>query len=121
MDEQKQPPMNAPDGKLAAQLKGVTREINEATKSRMLAPRYHNEGVPRFVELTDKLYDAAIEAGKRQVVRAENLLKQIEGEAEEARARAKARWDELQQLERNLEDMSSELLQSFARYNGSNK
>src|SRR5262245_3576477 len=117
MEEQKQP-MNAPDGKLAAQLKGVTREINEATKQRMLAPRHHNEGVPRFVDLTDKVWDAAIEAAKRQVLRAEKMLKQIEAESEEARARAKARWEEQQKLERDLEDMSSELLQTFNRYNG---
>jgi predicted ATPase len=81
-------------------------------------PRHHNEGVPRFVELTDKLYDAAIEAARRQVTRAEGLLHQIEAEAEETRSKAKNRWIEIQELERNLEDMSAELLQSFARYNG---
>jgi hypothetical protein len=107
--------------RIEAVLKGVARDLNSKAPTRPEPPRnplHHNQGVPRFVELTDKLYDAAIEAGKRQVTRAENLLKQIEAEAEEARARAKARWDDLQKLERDLEDMSSDLLQSFQRYNG---
>jgi len=116
MDEQKQ----ATDtNRIEAALKGVARDLNSKPPTRPAPPaRHHNEGPPRFVELTDKLFDAAIEAGKQQVTRAQNLLKQIEGEAEEARARAKARWDDLQKLERDLEDMSSELLQSFSRYNG---
>lgn len=105
------------DEQLANQLNSVTKDINNATP-RAQHPRHHNEGVPHFVELTDKLYDAAVEAARRQVTRAESLLAQIEAEAEETRAKAKRRWLEIQELERNLEDMSAELLQSFARYNG---
>jgi dsDNA-specific endonuclease/ATPase MutS2 len=116
-DTMAQAPNDADQGRIEAALKGVARDLN----ARQAPPRHHNEGVPRFVELTDKLYDAAVEAGKRQVVRAENLLKQIEAEAEEQRAKAKGRWEELQKLERDLEDMSGELLQSFARFNGSQK
>jgi chromosome segregation ATPase len=104
----------ASDGSLAAQLKGTTRELNAASP-----PRHHNEGLPRFVDLADKLYDAAIESAKRQVNRAENLLKQIEQEADDTRQRVRAKWHEIQELERNLEDMSSELLQTFGRHNGS--
>ncbi len=124
MDEQQRVPMkqvlaNADTAhdisRVEAALKGVTRDLNSKAPK---PPLHHNQGVPRFVELTDKLYDAAVEAARRQVVRAENLLKEIEAEAEAQRARAKARWDDLQKLERDLEDMSSELLQSFARYNG---
>lgn len=102
--------------RVEAALKGVTRDLNARAPAK--PPLHHNQGVPRFVELTDKLYDAAVEAARRQVVRAENLLHEIEAEAEAQRAKAKARWDDLQKLERDLEDMSSELLQSFARYNG---
>lgn len=83
-------------------------------------PRHHNEGVPRFVELADKLYDAAIEAAKRQVNRAESLLHEIELEAEQVRGKAKQRWLEIQELERNLEDMSAEMLQTFGRNGGKN-
>src|SRR5262245_42947546 len=115
MEEQQKTDTN----RIEAALKGVARDLNsKPPQTRPAVPLHHNQGVPRFVELTDKLYDAAIEAGKRQVQLAENLLKQIEHEAEQARTNAKERWDQLQQLERNLEDMSSELLQSFARYNG---
>jgi signal transduction histidine kinase len=102
--------------RVEAALKGVARDLNARPPNK--PPLHHNQGVPRFVELTDKLYDAAIEAARRQVTRAEGLLHQIEAEAEEQRAKAKARWEELQKLERDLEDMSSELLQSFQRYNG---
>jgi hypothetical protein len=115
MDEQQTPETS----RVEAALKGITRELNsKGVRPAPLAVRSHNEGVPRFVELTDKLFDAAIEAAQRQVTRAQNLLKQIESEAEEARNKAKTRWEELQQLERDLEDMSSEMLQSFNRHKG---
>jgi hypothetical protein len=104
------------DGRLAAQLKGVAREINNASALRSRPPKHHNEGAPRFVELTERLYDAALEAANQQVIRAENLRNRIQQEAEVARSAAKARWQELQELERNLEDMSSEMLQAFKRY-----
>lgn len=83
--------------------------------------RGRNEPMPRFVELADKLFDAAIEAAKHQVVRAQNLLQQIEAEAATTRAKARQRWEDLQSLERDLEDMSSELLQTFNRHNGAKK
>ena len=102
---------------LETALRGANKEINAA----YAPPRHHNEGAPRFVALADKLYEAAIEAARHQVSRAENLLAEVEREAEMIRGKAKIKWDEVQTLERDLEDMSSELLQSFARYNGAVK
>jgi dsDNA-specific endonuclease/ATPase MutS2 len=109
--------------RIEAALKGVTRDLNSRQQAPQSTspPRHHNEGAPRFIDLTNKLYDAAIEAGRRQVMRAESLLREIEAEAEAQRAQAKTRWEQLQRLERDLEDMSSELLQSFQRYNGDKK
>lgn len=101
---------------IEASLMNVAREMNSK-----LPPRNHNEGSPRFVALADKLYDAAIEAARQQVTRAENLLREVELEAEQVRDKAKARWEQIQTLERDLEDMSSEMLQSFSRYNGGKK
>jgi hypothetical protein len=83
--------------------------------------RGRNEPPPHFVELADKLYDAALEAAKRQVIRAEALVRKIEIEAEQARTKAKQLHDECQRMERDLEDLSSDMLQCFGRYNGGGK
>ena len=97
---------------LAGKMEKITADIN--THGR-------NEALPHFVSLADKLYDAALEVAKRQVQRAEALVRQIELEAESARHRAKTLWEDCQSLERDLEDMSSDVLQSFSRYNGARK
>jgi uncharacterized coiled-coil DUF342 family protein len=102
---------------LAKQLRAATDEINSATQNEPL-PRHHNEGPPRFVTLANQLYDAAVQAAQQQVTRAENLLHQIEQEAAQVRTNAERRWDEIQALERDLEDMGSKMIQNFTRYNG---
>jgi len=124
------PPSNQEQTKQAQSDKPM-RQLLEATdqavaranraEAELRTRELRNEPLPHFVDLSNRLYDAAIAAAKQQVARAENLLRQIEAEAELVRQNAKERWHEIQELERNLEDMSSEMLQSFGRYNGVRK
>jgi hypothetical protein len=93
----------------------AAKEIN-ATNPPPPPPR--NEPESHFVSLTNRLTEAMLEAAHKQVTRAENLYHQVELECEDLRQRAKARWEEIQKLERDLEDYSTEFLQTSAKFNG---
>jgi hypothetical protein len=92
----------------------AAKEINATNPP----PPPRNEPESHFVSLTNRLTEAMLEAAHKQVTRAENLYHQVELECEDLRQRAKARWEEIQKLERDLEDYSTEFLQTSAKFNG---
>ena len=75
----------------------------------------------RFVQLTDQVCEAMIEAARHQLAIAESNMKATEQQAEKMRADAKRRWDEHDAYVRGLEDFGMNLLEAnkkFQKLNG---